>query len=315
VVLSCKAIAFPGLPVIFAEGVKDVHNRVSIHSHVSFALTNKNETARTITSVKESDRNSFILNGKQPGGTRSVGVIRLIEEMLSMSNADHKIEVSSLNDNILTGSSDSGSAALVFALDNLLELNLEEPMLCRLARKVSETAYRSIYGGLSEYLVNDEGIIYTSKIVSEDFFKDVRIFACPFDYERHSADDLHLNVLTHPGYATRKKQVAERIIALKEYVREKDIYGVLKLMEDDAKTVHSMFEESGLTVIRPLMRGLCKKIEELRLNDIKAVWNVAGGSTVYIFCLKEDQDDISHLLRQMHVKNEEYKIAGAVRNI
>lgn len=46
---NSRAIAYPGLPVIFAEGFRDYKKRISGHSHASLALTDTFERVRTET--------------------------------------------------------------------------------------------------------------------------------------------------------------------------------------------------------------------------------------------------------------------------
>ena len=75
--------------------------------------------------------------------------------------------------NIFSGSSDSGAAALVFALNELFVTNFPKEKLAELGNKISESAIRSIYGGLNKYVVS-EGKPHGLQLASE---KDLREIA------------------------------------------------------------------------------------------------------------------------------------------
>jgi mevalonate-3-kinase len=312
---SCTAVAYPGLPVVFAEGFRDYEHRVSMHSHASLALTGRMEGVYSETTVRKADSSSFTLNGEVVSGSRATGVLELAAELMALAGVDYGVEVASVNKGIYSGSSDSGAAALAVALNSLLELGLSREELCVHARRVSETAYRSVYGGLSEYIIEGRGNVCTGLLADESFFNGVRVFACPFDLERYSADELHLKVVTHPDYVSRTGQADGRITELKKFIKEGDVDGLLRLMESDAKAVHRLFEGVGLTVVKPEMRRLCELVEGLRSRGVKAYWNVAGGSVVYVFALKKYSDEVVDVLSKSGIVYTEFKVAGPARVI
>ncbi|MBU0762356.1 MAG: hypothetical protein KKD39_04970, partial [Candidatus Altiarchaeota archaeon] len=262
---SGVAVAYPGLPLIFAEGFSDYKKRISGHSHASFALTDLQDMVRTETRAQLIPAGVEIqVEGVEEANPRMQSAHSVVREMLGLAAGKTGISLMSKNQNILTGSSDSGAAALVASVDDTLELGLPYHKLEEYARKISETAYRSIYGGLSEYTVDDRGNISTNQLKKASYFKDVVIYAVPFELKRFSADDLHLRVSQHPRYNQRNDQVNVRLSELKETLGSGDIVSILRLMELDAKTVHQMFADMGMTVIREGMKDFTVKIDDLR---------------------------------------------------
>ncbi|MFH1403411.1 MAG: hypothetical protein ABIH11_04000 [Candidatus Altiarchaeota archaeon] len=310
---SCTAVAYPGLPLIFAEGFRDYGNRTSMHSHASLALTGTNGGVNTKTTVSLAETTSFTIDGRTPSGPRSKGVYELATIFISMSGMDAGVVVESVNNSIYSGSSDSGAAAVSSSLNHLLGLGLSKSELSDHARRISETAYRSIYGGLSEYFIDKDGVISTDQALDDSVFSDVRILACPFDYDRYSADELHLKVVEHPDYHSRISQVNDRMLELKQLSRKEDVEGILCLMESEAKTVHGLFEGVGLTVIKPLMKAVCSSVESMRSEGVPAFWNVAGGSVVYVFTFNDSEDRVKEALSGLNVGYDELKVAGPAR--
>ncbi len=310
------AVAYPGLPLIFAEGFRNYEMRISGHSHASFAVTDAYGTVKTETRAESRKYGvEFTLDGAKPEGSRAAGALEVIREVSSLMTDRMGVRVESINHGILSGSSDSGAAALVTALDGMLELNLPLWRQVELARKVSETAYRSLIGGLSQYVIDDEGNVRVTQLADESFFKDVNIYAVPFDIRRFTADDLHRRVVQHPQYTQRQVQVDYRLRELQYLVDDRNVIGILELMESEAKTVHGMFADMGMDVIKPEMRELIELVADVRTRGLKAFWNAAGGSVVYVFTLHRYAKEVSRELKDSGYRYKHYRVAGPAKTI
>jgi mevalonate pyrophosphate decarboxylase len=309
--MNATAIAFPGLPVVFAEGYGSVESRVSYHSHASFALTGLDKPVRTETTVEESDETTFTLNGREVTDLRSKSVFKVLEDMKKITGYEGGLKIESVNHNIYSGSSDSGAAALVTVLNDFFKLNLGEKRLCELGRPVSETVYRSIYGGLSVYEITG-GRVEEYQLLCEKDLGEIIAYAVPFNLPRLKADTIHQAVVKHPKYFERAVEAEQRVIKLKEATLEGDLKQILFLMESDARRAHQMFDDVGCSVIKPEIRRLCNSVEEWG-KTTPVYWNVAGGSIVYVFSLKEHKGEIEELLNLYGKNYLEYKIAGGAK--
>ncbi|HHQ44840.1 MAG TPA: hypothetical protein ENN13_01730 [Candidatus Altiarchaeales archaeon] len=304
-----EATAFPGLPVVFAEGYRSVEDRTSLHSHASFALTSIDEEIRTETSIQQSVSDSFTLDGKTLIDSRSGGIFRLIDEMKSLAGYGGGLEITSENRGILSGSSDSGAAALALALNDFLEAGLDRKSLCQKARLASETAYRSVLGGLSIYEISG-GNVSEYQLMSEKELRDLACFAIPFDTQRQKADVIHQAVVKHPKYLENAKIAEENLVQLKNCVDDKDLEGILSIMESDAKRAHKMFGEVGCNVITPMMREACVRVEKAREDGLNVFWNVAGASVVYVFSLNDYGEEVFKLVAGFNMKHVQMKVAS-----
>jgi diphosphomevalonate decarboxylase len=234
----------------------------------------------------------------------------IIDLMRKKAERKNHLKILSRNHGILSGSSDSGAAALVLSLNDFLGLNFPLSDLHSIARHGSETAYRSLYGGLSEYYFSRHAPHARCLLHAEEL-RDIAIYAIPFNYPRYNADVLHMNVVGHPHYKKRVLDVEKRIHDFKSSLVERDFSRCLKLMEDDARQVHGMFEYLDLTVRKEKMLELCHKVEQWRDDGIECYWNVAGASVVYVFTLRKHKRKLLDKLAEY--KPIEYKIAGPAR--
>ncbi|MFH1055994.1 MAG: hypothetical protein V1744_07885 [Candidatus Altiarchaeota archaeon] len=313
---SSHAVAYPGLPVVFAEGFREYRRRISGHSHASLAITDEFEKVRTETKAYATDSGiEFTLDGASPHGPRVKGALDMIRKMQSEAVEYTGIKVDSLNHNILTGSSDSGAAALVTAVDELLGLGLPMERMIELSRGVSETAYRSLVGGLSQCTIDREGKMKVTQLARASFFRDLIVYAIPFTIKRLSADDLHLRVVGHPHYPKRSDESKKHIGQLQDIVDRKDLLGFMALMEAEAETVHGMFNDMGMSVIRGEMKDAVNLVAGMRERGLQVYWNVAGGSQVYVFTLEKWVKEVSRELKDHDLRYKRYKVADGAKTL
>ena len=293
-----RAIAYPGLPIVFAEGYRIVDGRrLSRHASVGAALTDEREEVRTETEVTLSHDDVFNVDGKPVEGARGEGMRTIIEKMKEKGWRSEGLRIESVNHGILSGSSDSGAAALTAALDDFFDLKLPKKELLKLALYGSETAYRSLCGGLTENRIQG-GECSATQLASARELSRIAVYAVSFPGKRYSADELHEAVVGHHNYALREKRAELQIRKLKDALSDGNLLSVLSVMEDDAQTVHRMFSVVGKRVITAPMRKLCDAVEGWRENGLEAYWNVAGGNQVYVFCLTEQKRETASVIAE-----------------
>lgn len=150
------AIAAPNIALVKYWGKRD-DSGLNLPYNSSVSMTLHQNTVRTVTSVAldpEIKRDAVYVDGKLQNTSRGDEKVNLImgviREMKSMGNSEGGVLVVSRN-NFPAGSglasSASGGAALVFALNEALSLHLDSRRLSVLARKMSGSACRSIFGG------------------------------------------------------------------------------------------------------------------------------------------------------------------------
>ena len=150
------AAAAPNIALVKYWGRRD-DSDLNLPYNSSVSVTLHQDTVKTVTSVAldpRIKRDAIYVDGKLQDSTRSDEKVRLIlgvvRDMKSMGNSEDGVLVVSRN-NFPAGSglasSASGGAALVFALNEALSLHLDDTSLSVLARRISGSACRSIFGG------------------------------------------------------------------------------------------------------------------------------------------------------------------------
>jgi len=313
---SSTCIAYPGLPIVFAEGFRDYSQRLSAHNSIGCALSDIKKEVRTETSVEISGKKTrFLLDDKPLSGVRGKNMLHMVELVKKHANYTGGLRITSKNYGIQTGSSDSGAAAAITALNDFFELNIPPHKLLNIGRIASETVFRSLYGGLSEYIVEGVRQPIARKLAEAKELENIMVYAINFEGERFKADELHLKVVEHPRYPLRRAQVKERMDSLKEFLREKDFTGIFSVVESESRTFHEMMEDLKKPVRSSDMIALCQKIRLWRSEGTMVYWNIAGGRTIYLFTLSNAQHEVAKKLSDEGLSYVKYKIAEGAKII
>ncbi|MFH1722592.1 MAG: hypothetical protein ABH950_08330 [Candidatus Altiarchaeota archaeon] len=313
------AVAYPGLPFIFAEGIREPFDeRISEHNSVGLALTDLNEEVRTETTIRKnpsSKEDIFLVNGKKVEGDRAKGMFRIVRILKEKGKFHDSLLVSSKNYNIVSGSSDSGAAAFITALDEFLgtKLSLEDKL--SIGRFGSETVFRSLCGGLTEYIVDEAPALKTKQIASPERLADIVIYAIPFTGERRPADIFHNKIQNHPHFLDRKNEVKERIGEVKKCFQANNFISLLSVMEKEATTFHKMAEELGIGVLTNEMKEVTRFAQNLRLTKVPVYWTCAAGLQVYLATTKEYRKEVETQLLAKKIGYRQYKAAGEAHSI
>ncbi len=278
------AVAYPTIPIIFLGGIKP--DRTPLYDTMGLAVTNQKETTRTETIITGAEitgntKIDFFLNNQKISGKRGDQILNSIKSFLGIEKNIHLI-IKSANYDIFSGSSDSGLAALYTALNDLLELNYSKTELLKYAMKGSESAGRSLFGGLTLTKVNDKTIT-VSQLASENELASLKLFSIPFHYKsRITADEIHAGIVTNPLFIKRVEKIPEWIDGIKDSLKRKDFINLLAIAEENIRNAHELLEEIGLVIRKPEMMKLCTDIQNMRKEGILAYYLIGGGNLVTV---------------------------------
>ncbi|EQD56508.1 mevalonate pyrophosphate decarboxylase, partial [mine drainage metagenome] len=119
-------------------------------------------------------------------------LINLYEDKIKSKFHKNNIYFESRNENILSGSSDAGAAAIGKCIEFLLP-GEDKFLLENNLRKISESVGRSIFGGLTVTEVNNNLTKTTNILNTEEFF-GFTILSFTFQHERKPSDEIHFNI-------------------------------------------------------------------------------------------------------------------------
>jgi mevalonate-3-kinase len=286
---------------------------------MGLAVTNKDETTRTETTVKFDNKHEkmiqFLLDGKELTGIRGDQIINSIKALMKLKNIKGKISIKSNNHNIFSGSSDSGLAALFTALNDVFALNFSKDQILKYSMKGSESAGRSLYGGLTLTKANEKPVKVV-QLASEEELTEISLFSIPFHYEsRISADEIHAGIVKNPDFPRRVKQIPNWVAQIKMALENRDYKSLLKTAEENVQNAHELLEGVNIIVRKPEMLKLCELVKQMQQENINAYYLIGGGNLVTIGTTSDQANEVSKNLAKNQWKYSEFKVASAPKII
>lgn len=310
------AIAYPTIPIIFLGGIRS--NRLPIYDTMGLAVTDLNENTRTetiVTVLEENPQNEpeieFFIGSEKISGLRGEQIISTIKVFMNDVGEKCSLRINSNNYNIFSGSSDSGLAALFTSLNDLFEKNLTNEKLLRYSMKGSESAARSLLGGLTHIKIIDNHFSAT-QLASDEILKSIRLFSIPFHFDsRISADEIHKGIIKSANFKDRVKKIPQWVDKIKEALSEKNYIKMLQFAEENIQNAHELLESVGLVVRKPEIMSLCNDIISMREQGILGYYLIGGGNLVTIATTVEYAEKVAKYLESKKWQFYNYKVASA----
>ncbi|HLH85477.1 MAG TPA: diphosphomevalonate decarboxylase [Thermoplasmataceae archaeon] len=317
--MSCKtlvsSVAYPTIGVILLGGISDKVNRMPLHTSAGIAYTGIDTEIETRTTLCLShDRQFGLFNGSEisvePTSRSPFYVIKNYEaEIRRRLGLDSGyISYKSENINILSGSSDSGAAALGVAVSNLASINPYTEEFENSLRRISESVGRSLYGGLTLTHV-ESGRVWTENLLGPEAFENVVILGFRFNVTRNPSDAIHENIVNHPEYPTRKEETRQKGERLKRLARSRSIRDIFDMAAEDTDRYHSLIEAVGVRVRTDRMNALVKKVRELK-ESFWLSYIITGGSNVFVTVERETEAEVIKAAQGMHDGLVRLRVAG-----
>ncbi len=314
------SVAYPTIPIIFVASV-DNQTRVPLHDTMGLAVTDlqmKTRSTTTITTVPRQGVDFLIRDIKtDPPKTvemrldekRQRDVDKIVREFSGASSTGLRVE--SDNVDIFSGSSDSGAAAFVVGLDSLFGTRFPRSKLALLANRMSESAIRSVYGGMNAYVVS-EGDPRGEQVASEKHLEPLRIFAMGFNYEsRVSAQEIFDVARVSPFWQMRLDRVPHWRAEITSALGRSDWGTVFKNAEENCSNAHYLIETGGKRARRKEMMAAVIDVEEIRASGLPVYWTAGGGKIINAFSWGPKADRVLEELLRRGQKPVEYKVAPA----
>ena len=244
------------------------------------------EGLRTETTLAISDKQSDLIDFNDSEASTS-RIVSYFEEIRDLFNFTHHFVLTSRNF-FPTGtglaSSASGFAALAIALDNLLQLELSDKELSRLAMRGSGSAARSIYGGFVEVVKEQDA--FARQIQPANFWPLGIIVAItnPNKKPISSTDAMRQTQLNSPFYKTwLHTHNADMEIAL-DALMSRDFAKLADVSESNCMKMHASIMTSRPSIIywHPATLAIIRRIQELRNNGLPCFFTIDAGAQVKI---------------------------------
>ena len=308
------SIAYPTIPILFLASVNE--KRVPLHDTIGLAVTDLKEETSTKTRIcttPDSGSVSFLLEGTPIDSRRQKDIERVVGEFVEASGKRTGLSIESSNHKIYSGSSDSGAAALVIGLNEVFETNFSKERLAELGNQISESAIRSVYGGMNSYIVS-QSRVEGHQMASEEELHDIRIFGLRFDYPvRVSAQEIFDICKVSPFWKMRLEMVPRWKKEIEEGLKNRDWRRVFLNAEQNCANAHYLVENGGKRCRRKEMMNAVIDVEEIRESGLQAYWTAGGGRVINVFSWGQDADKVLEELKARGQTPIEYKVASGAK--
>ncbi|MEM0157328.1 MAG: diphosphomevalonate decarboxylase [Thermoplasmataceae archaeon] len=301
--ISAESVAYPTIGVILLGGISDRTWRNPLHTSAGFAYTGLDYDIDVHTKI-------YAVRGQQSGSINGEPVkfsqssrspfyvlnkyAPLIFRRFGVTDDEAALSFSSTNRKVLSGSSDAGAAAIGAGIQSLsggtIPLGDLEPDL----RAISESAARSLYGGLSVTWASGREI-RTERILGPEEFDDYVIVGCRFNVPRNPSDRIHENIVHSPDYNRRVESTRNKGSLLVKLAEDRNIEGIFELAHHDTDEYHALIESVGVHVITERMRSLMEWVNSMR-REYWLTYIVTGGSNVFVIVRRKDLNHILPLI-------------------
>ncbi len=312
--VTVKASAHPTMGIVLLGGLSDPVLRLPYHNSagICYSLADKESIAETSLTITD-DEMENTLNGERINTEDTRSPFKFIDLYKNQINKKYKgnIYFNSENRNIISGSSDAGAAALGKCISWILpDINNDELELNM--RKVSESAGRSYYGGLTV----TEGIHkpLTRQILDETKFNEYRILSVVFPHKRKPSDDIHFNQPKSDYYKKRILNADQNVITLKELAEKNEIRKIFELAMRDTDDYHYLNSLVDVKIVTDEMKSLMERVQEIR-RKFWVTYIVTGGNSVFLVSDKKNVETVKDIALDHSKEIYLLKVAGGARII
>ena len=309
------SVAYPTIPVIFLASADE--NRVPLHDSMGMAVTDLEGETKSVTRIAavESNKVEFLLEGRPVEGKRYADIKAVVEEFEREAGIKTGLHITSNNYKIYSGSSDSGAAAFVVGLNDLFQTNFTKERLSELGNRISESAIRSVYGGMNAYIVS-EGKPKGMDMATEKQLGDINIFAMGFDYStRVSAQDIFDICKSSPFWKSRLEMVPRWRKEIERGLIKQDWATVFSNAEQTCANAHYLIESGGKRCRRKEMMNAVIDVEEIRESGLQVYWVAGGGRVINAISWGADSSKVYNELVARGQKPVRYKVAPEAKVI
>lgn len=309
----------PNIALIKYWGKSDEEKNTPINGSLSVTLDFG--TTKTEVSYSDNAQTEFFLNGDQQPLTRRLQ--SALNFFNNISKTDSCFTINSTN-NFPTAagfaSSAAGAAALVGSLAGLIG-DTEDPVsywnerninISRIARQVSGSGCRSIYGGFVEWQVGDDEISVSHQIFNENFWDDFMTLSIQLHTKPKkvpSTQGMQHTVKTCPWALWRAQEVVpKRIIDAKSFIANKDFNSLAEIIMRESNELHAGCAASfpPFYYLKDESRDVIDAVHEL--NKLKgenvAAYSFDAGPNPFIFTQRKTLDDVKQILKTLDLDVE-----------
>ncbi len=301
------ALATPNIAVVKYWGKRDEELMLPTNSSLSFTM---DETLKTITEIgfdKSLRETSLILDGKKIIGAELAGINKVFSYLHDKYDVKMHAKITSKNyfpTAAGMASSASGYAALAFAINAALGLQLSGKELSIIARLGSGSASRSVYGGFVEWQKGtkaDGTDSFAVQIADENHWLQIRNVIAIVDAKKKkvpSRAGMRETVATSRLFKERMKGMDRTLVDMKRAVSSKDFEGFAKITMRESNSMHAVMADAKppIVYLNDVSRKIIAGVEAINKQDIVAGYTFDAGPNAHIYTLDENVSGVKKML-------------------
>ncbi|MCL4365508.1 diphosphomevalonate decarboxylase, partial [Candidatus Marsarchaeota archaeon] len=311
------AIGTSNIAFIKYWGRRDEKLNLPMNSSISMTLDDTVSTKTSVLFSKEIEKDRLFINGKEERlsgefSEKSGFIKNMLDYVRGISKLDmNALIVSENNFPSSSGlaSSASGGATLVFALSHALNLGLSQRDMSAIARRISGSACRSVYGGIVRWdmgLASDGSDSVAEQVVTERHWPelmDVITIVDPSKKKVSSSAGHSATIRTSSLYATRPAFAEKGTEIVANAIITKDFQRLAETIMRDSNNMHATMLDTWPPIIylTDISKEIMYAIHEL--NETKgryvAAYTFDAGANAHIITTAESKNDVQDLLKDI----------------
>lgn len=293
--MKSTAVAPSNIAFIKYWGRKDEELRLPENGSISMNLSNL-LTTTTVEFNTNLTKDEVIIDGQE--NEREVfRVSEHLDRIRKMASISTFAKVTSINNfpsSTGLSSSASGFAALTVAGTHAAGLTLTDKELSILARLGSGSACRSIPDGFTEWLDGNTNETSYAKSLYPKNYWDISDIVAVASNEKKSVSTTAGQKLSSssPFFETRLNNISDKIIKIKERMKEKDFTKFGEILEAEALEIHSIMLTSkpSLIYLLPNSLRIILEVKKMRNEGVEAYFTLNTGQDVHVICESKNKD-------------------------
>jgi diphosphomevalonate decarboxylase len=302
---KATAVACANIAFIKYWGNRDPELNIPYNDSISMNL----DGARTRTTVAFDPAyadDTLVIDGRPVAGAARERVSRHLDRIRALAGTEVRARVVSENNFPMDAgiaSSASGFAALTLAATAALGLELGERELSQLARLGSGSAARSVPSGYVELKAGSThsgSFAYTLYGPEHWDLRDI-IVVVSREPKPVPSSQGHAAAETSPYFPTRLGELPQRLKAVRQALRARDIEALGQAIEADAISLHvvAMTSQPPIFYWAPATVRLIRAVHAWRAEGLPVYFTLDAGPNVHLICEAQHQAAVLERLRGM----------------
>jgi len=302
--MRATAVAHPNIALVKYWGKADVKKNLPAVGSISITL----DTLTTTTSVRldsELDRDELVLDG-QPASDERTARARFCLDLFRRHRPDLPPVLVESENSFPTAaglaSSASGFAALVTALNAVLESPLGGDELVEISRRCSGSAPRSLYGGYVELALDGDGTTVRPILDRQEWPLEV-VIAITSKVAKvvGSTEGMELTRTTSDFYESWVSSSSDDLAAARTAIEARDFQALAAVAETSCLKMHAvaMAARPGLMYWNGATVECLHRVRELRCGGVPVFFTIDAGPQLKAVCDPGSSDHVAAALSEI----------------